>query len=133
VSPQQLVSSYLTVSPLPHTHFGIDQLIIIQASLDQSGCGAVYFLWHCSRDHSLWALPSVLPCGARTFLPQKNSGSDDPPTPGFFIFLSYYFFYCQEISRFSSFFSGKKKLKHFLVFMPLFPITPQVIPFYSHR
>jgi hypothetical protein len=26
------------------------------------------FLWHCPRDHSHWALPSVLLCGARTFL-----------------------------------------------------------------
>ena len=29
---------------------------------------AVCSLWHCLADHSGWALPTVLPCGARTFL-----------------------------------------------------------------
>ena len=44
------VSSYLTISPLP----GVNR--------------AVYFLWHCLWGHPPWALPSILSCGARTFL-----------------------------------------------------------------
>jgi len=31
--------------------------------------GAVSFLWHFPSRHRDWALPSILPCGARTFLP----------------------------------------------------------------
>ncbi len=52
VSPPGLVSSYLTVSPLPR-HAG----------------EAVCFLWHFPARHRDWVLPSTLPCGARTFLP----------------------------------------------------------------
>ena len=36
-----------------------------------TGCAsapAVYFLWHCPAGHPGWALPTTLPCGARTFL-----------------------------------------------------------------
>jgi hypothetical protein len=29
---------------------------------------AVCFLWHCPAGHPGWALPTTLPCGARTFL-----------------------------------------------------------------
>ncbi|MEE3261360.1 MAG: hypothetical protein VX290_00845, partial [Candidatus Latescibacterota bacterium] len=33
---------------------------------------AVCFLWHCLWGHPPWALPSTLPCGARTFLTDRN-------------------------------------------------------------
>jgi hypothetical protein len=52
-SPGALVSSYLTVSPLPRP---IER------------AGAVCFLWHCPRVAPPGTFPSVLPCGARTFL-----------------------------------------------------------------
>jgi len=52
-SPASLVSSYLTVSPLP----------LLRA--------AVSSLWHCPWGRPPWALPSTLPCGARTFLPPR--------------------------------------------------------------
>ena len=49
-SPSQLVSPYLTFSPLP-------------------GRGpAVYFLWHFPWSRLRSALQTTLPCGARTFL-----------------------------------------------------------------
>src|SRR5262249_11584487 len=32
------------------------------------GPSAVCFLWHCPAGHPGWALPTTLPCGARTFL-----------------------------------------------------------------
>ncbi|GAB3798169.1 hypothetical protein GCM10028798_10290 [Humibacter antri] len=50
-SPRPLVVSYTAVSPLP------------------CACAkAVCFLWHCLAGHPGWALPTVLLCGARTFL-----------------------------------------------------------------
>jgi len=51
-SPPALVSSYLTVSPLPSERVP----------------KAVYSLWHCPWDRSRWGLPSALPSGVRTFL-----------------------------------------------------------------
>ena len=51
-SPGALVVSYTTVSPLPSCRSGT----------------AVCFLWHCPAGHPGWALPTTLPCGARTFL-----------------------------------------------------------------
>lgn len=51
-SPGVLVVSYTTVSPLP----GL------------ATSRAVCFLWHWPADYSEWALPTILPCGARTFL-----------------------------------------------------------------
>jgi hypothetical protein len=33
-----------------------------------TGLGAVYFLWHFPAGHPGSALPTTLPCGARTFL-----------------------------------------------------------------
>ncbi len=50
------VSSYLAFSPLP----------------DRSP--AVCFLWHFPSCRQDWVLPSALPCGARTFLPDMMSG-----------------------------------------------------------
>ena len=57
-SPGELVSSYLTVSPLPGR----------QPSNSKAACQAVCFLLHLPsrhRDSTLW---STLPCGVRTFL-----------------------------------------------------------------
>ncbi len=53
-SPWALVVSYTTVSPLPDCR-------------PKTG-PAVCFLWHCPAGHPGWALPTILPCGARTFL-----------------------------------------------------------------
>ena len=47
-SPGLLVVSYTTVSPLP--------------------LRAVCFLWHCLAGYPGWVLPTILLCGARTFL-----------------------------------------------------------------
>ena len=52
-SPGLLVSSYLTVSPLPA----------------ERTPRAVCFLWHFPWPRGRWALPTIAPCGARTFLP----------------------------------------------------------------
>jgi hypothetical protein len=51
-SPAALVVSYTTVSPLPPGRSRV----------------AVCFLWHCPAGHPGSALPTTLPCGARTFL-----------------------------------------------------------------
>jgi hypothetical protein len=54
-SPGRLVSSYLTLSPLPPPTY-------------PKSAGAVSFLWHFPSRRRDWALPSTLPCEARTFL-----------------------------------------------------------------
>jgi hypothetical protein len=51
-SPAALVVSYTTVSPLPPGRSRV----------------AVCFLWHFPASHPGSALPTTLPCGARTFL-----------------------------------------------------------------
>ena len=61
-SPGLLVSSYLTVSPLPRP--GRREAIRTEA---------VYFLWHFPYPDprsgpGRWALPTIAPCGVRTFL-----------------------------------------------------------------
>ena len=53
-SLRALVVSYTTVSPLPRP--------------GRSLAGAVCSLWHCPAGHPGSALPTTLPCGARTFL-----------------------------------------------------------------
>ena len=55
-SPGLLVSSYLTVSPLPAER------------TPQAVCFLWHFPWPCGR----WALPTIAPCGARTFLPPAS-------------------------------------------------------------
>jgi len=60
-SPAALVVSYTTLSPLP---FG-------------RGRWAVCFLWHCPAGRPGSALPTTLPCGARTFL----TGPGGPARP----------------------------------------------------
>jgi hypothetical protein len=57
-----LVSSYLTVSPLPR--------------LRQAETEAVCFLLHFPWNHFRWGLPSTLPCGVRTFLDRPEAGRD---------------------------------------------------------
>jgi hypothetical protein len=57
-SPEVLVVSYTTVSPLPPA--GRD-LHLVRA-------GAVCSLWHCPAGRPGWALPTTLLCGVRTFL-----------------------------------------------------------------
>ncbi len=54
-SPAALVVSYTTFSPLP-------------LARPRTGPRAVCFLWHCPAGHPGSALPTTLPCGARTFL-----------------------------------------------------------------
>src|SRR6478609_5114322 len=39
-----------------------------RAGAGASTCAAVCSLWHCPAGHPGWALPTTLPCGARTFL-----------------------------------------------------------------
>ena len=61
-SPCRLVGSYPTVSPLPPEGGGLLSVAL-------------------SEDHSPWALPSVLPCEARTFLsvtPKRDGRGDNP-------------------------------------------------------
>ena len=53
-SPCRLVGSYPTVSPLPPEGGGLLSVAL-------------------SEDHSPWALPSVLPCEARTFLSVRHT------------------------------------------------------------
>jgi hypothetical protein len=62
-SPAALVVSYTTVSPLPPGR----------------SPAAVCFLWHYPAGHPGSALPTTLPCGARTFL--VDSGEPDPTRP----------------------------------------------------
>jgi hypothetical protein len=65
-SPAALVVSYTTVSPLP-----------------SRGAKAVCFLWHYPAGHPGSALPTTLPCGARTFLAGLVPGATARPThPG---------------------------------------------------
>jgi hypothetical protein len=42
--------------------------------------GAVCFLWHCPAGHPGSALPTTLPCGARTFLTGPAPGATARPT-----------------------------------------------------
>ena len=64
-SPAALVVSYTTVSPLPR---------------GPRARGAVCFLWHCPAGHPGSALPTTLPCGARTFLTGPKPGATARPT-----------------------------------------------------
>jgi len=61
-SPGLLVSSYLTVSPLPA----------------ERTPPAVCFLWHFPWPCGRWALPTIEPSGARTFLPRRRVGPEEP-------------------------------------------------------
>src|SRR5262245_812630 len=72
-SPRMLVRSYRTVSPLP--------VLPKEPS-------AVCSLLHFPAGHPDWALPSILPCGVRTFLGRittkvsaRGHPADSPPPP----------------------------------------------------
>jgi len=65
-----LAVSYLTFSPLP-------ALRELKSLLAAGGLFSVAL----SRDYSLRALPGVLPCGARTFLPGRSLFKDLPEQP----------------------------------------------------
>jgi hypothetical protein len=65
-SPAALVVSYTTVSPLPTARY-------------LAGPEAVCFLWHCPAGHPGSALPTTLPCGARTFLSMASWAKPRPP------------------------------------------------------
>src|SRR5690606_10283128 len=67
MSPWPPVVSYTTLSPLPFEPF--DELAT-----------AVFSLWHCLADRSGWVLPTVLPCGARTFLGAVSRHATVRPT-----------------------------------------------------
>jgi hypothetical protein len=81
-SPRVLVRSYRTVSPLP-----VRRTYLCRSARSPS---AVCSLLHFPAGHPDWALPSILPCGVRTFLGRittPKSGSvrghpaDSPPLP----------------------------------------------------
>src|SRR5262245_45330385 len=77
-SPRTLVRSYRTVSPLPDP-----------ATPENRRPSAVCSLWHFPASRLDWALPSILPCGVRTFLgrvtpervPGRGHPADSPPSP----------------------------------------------------
>ena len=48
---------------------------------DRRSVAAVCSLWHCPAGHPGWALPTTLPCGARTFLGGPASRSDAAACP----------------------------------------------------
>src|SRR3984893_17741120 len=60
-SPGALVRSYRTVSPLPDSDFAAWSGGLLSVAL--------------SAGHPAWALPSTLPCGARTFLNPEHVGA----------------------------------------------------------
>ena len=64
-SPRALVVSYTTVSPLP------------AAARERRSAS----LWHCPAGHPGWALPTTLPCGARTFLGETREVPDATVRP----------------------------------------------------
>ena len=71
-SPDPLVRSYRTVSPLPRRRCS-------KASFRATSTLAVYFLWHCPGPCGRWALPTTVSCEARTFLhdPKRTSSHSD--------------------------------------------------------
>ena len=67
---EDAVGSYPAVSPLPVTGL--------------PGPLAVCSLWHFPSGYPAWALPSILPCGARTFLTSCEARPSGPLTNGCF-------------------------------------------------
>src|SRR5262245_9543206 len=70
-SPRTLVRSYRTVSPLPDP-----------ATPENRRPSAVCSLWHFPASRLDWALPSILPCGVRTFLGRVTPQSTRTRPPG---------------------------------------------------
>ena len=77
-SPRHLVGSYPTVSPLPPKGGGLLSVAL-------------------SEGHPSWGLPSVLPCGARTFLPEslRGGGPSDSRLPDMVMTAAG----CRQLSR----------------------------------
>src|SRR2546430_12734648 len=59
---------------------GAGGLLHHRFTLTPANAGAVYFLWHCPAGHPGSALPTTLPCGARTFLTGLAPGATARPT-----------------------------------------------------
>jgi hypothetical protein len=59
---------------------GAGGLLHHRFTLTPAGAGAVCFLWHCPAGHPGSALPTTLPCGARTFLTRLAPGATARPT-----------------------------------------------------
>ncbi len=64
--------------PLPSSEFGIrsktpEDFTRHSLPVTPALIGAVSFLWHFPSRRRDWALPSILPCGARTFLPPDRA------------------------------------------------------------
>ena len=83
-SPPGLVSSYLTFSPLPPFAKASAGLLLERslraiASAKQKRRRAVYSLWHFPWGHPRSPLRTILPCGARTFLPLALRQTGDHP------------------------------------------------------
>ena len=65
---------------------GAGGLLHHRFTLTPADAGAVCFLWHCPAGHPGSALPTTLPCGARTFLTGLAPGATARPThpcPGY--------------------------------------------------
>jgi hypothetical protein len=58
---------------------GAGGLLHHRFTLTPAGAGAVCFLWHCPAGHPGSALPTTLPCGARTFLTGLAPGATARP------------------------------------------------------
>jgi hypothetical protein len=59
---------------------GAGGLLHHRFTLTPAHAGAVCFLWHCPAGHPGSALPTTLPCGARTFLAGLAPGATARPT-----------------------------------------------------
>ena len=59
---------------------GAGGLLHHRFTLTPAHAGAVCFLWHCPAGHPGSALPTTLPCGARTFLTGLAPGATARPT-----------------------------------------------------
>src|SRR5712675_50472 len=59
---------------------GAGGLLHHRFTLTPADAGAVCFLWHCPAGHPGSALPTTLPCGARTFLTGLAPGATARPT-----------------------------------------------------
>ena len=59
---------------------GAGGLLHHRFTLTPADAGAVCFLWHCPAGHPGSALPTTLPCGARTFLTGLTPGATARPT-----------------------------------------------------
>jgi hypothetical protein len=68
-SPEALVVSYTTVSPLPAPRPSL------------AGAAGGLSLWHFPASHLGWALPTTVPCGVRTFL-SRTTNAVRPRPPG---------------------------------------------------